>query len=820
MKKFLLMLLSLIMALSSVGVVPVLAEETTVLPSGYAFVDIAHNGNTYVAMAKATSNWTAAKLYLSTDGGVTWESKRDIGSANVSACPQSQQQLVYWEEQGVFVAHCAGTTLTSADGATWTANANIWTASNEVITVSGRQLISSQTNQITATDDLDTKKVNANKHETTGSSYPKAVAAKPINSNGKINILMHNQNRLWDVTIDGKTVGASGETYNWTTVNSNTNQEIPDNAYDMVYNEKSDQFISIGGKETLLAAENSQLFTKIPVKAGVNITGIGVSDKYIVVGMADGTMYYTANTSAKITADTVWTQIPAQEGSTVCNEPIKLIEFSDDESFMALSSTQVYKASVTGYANPSEYRALGAVTVSKESIFKGVRLIGGVSATIDGKLVLLVYGDTVEPDADGKRYGKIFLSNNVWVWEEVYSGLTFSKQNLNEDGSVRSYNEVRNGAVWWEAQKHFIISASTQEHTGISLVSSDGRTWTEKADAETDFRLNTDIAIAGDKLYTTNNGRQFRTYTSWDKAHMSFIGVTNVLNGEVPSTWYMNQIAVSDEADPAVFIVQNGNGAVRNNKSAETEELKKWSKIDNVAGSGAVTDSVYNNALGKFIAVSNGGLRTSIIGLDGTVTQGPIVPNGVVCNAIATDKNVLLFAGNDGAVYCAYNLAEFSKETKLHKALPWGTSENTMNVTNVFYVSEGLFLATVSDNKDSDVLILRPDVFENYEYEKASDALEVDRLVPGDTVNVSVQGVNRRADTYPFTMVTAVYAADGTVLQIQTNELELPAQSSGTTLSVSLKLNDDLPEDADIKVMLWDSVSGMVPLKGAAVNPF
>ena len=81
-------------------------------------------------------------------------------------------------------------------------------------------------------------------------------------------------------------------------------------------------------------------YVQYVVKDGVNVTGVNANDKYIAVGMSDGTMYYTPNTA--INADTVWTQVPDMSS----NEPIKNIEFIDENSFVALSDTKIYNGSL------------------------------------------------------------------------------------------------------------------------------------------------------------------------------------------------------------------------------------------------------------------------------------------------------------------------------------------------------------------------------------------------------------------------------------------------------------------------------------------
>ena len=70
MKKVFLMILSLAMVLSSMAAVPVsAADEESLLPDGYEFIDIAYNGSgTYAAMAKK-ADYSSARMFYSNDGG-------------------------------------------------------------------------------------------------------------------------------------------------------------------------------------------------------------------------------------------------------------------------------------------------------------------------------------------------------------------------------------------------------------------------------------------------------------------------------------------------------------------------------------------------------------------------------------------------------------------------------------------------------------------------------------------------------------------------------------------------------------------------------
>lgn len=822
MKKVFLMILSLAMILSSMTAVSVsAADEESLLPDGYEFIDIAYNGNgTYAAMAK-NADYSSARMFYSNDGGVTWQASgnQPISNATVYINRPSQQQLIWWDSQGLFVAKGAAEAYTSPDGYTWTANSDIHWSSNAMVTTNGDYLIYASANGLRLTDSADTLQDRYAAPALSEANYFKAVAAKPDDGTGKVSVFAAGQNLACDLsfTADGSGICT------WNQDNSASGGSIPMEILDMVYAEGADQFLMIDGTESLIVANSSQAVTALTVKEGVNVTGVGTSSDYIVVGMSDGTMYYTAN--APVNAETQWTEIPPAEGAATASEPIKNIEFSSSTEFAALGTTQIYKCDINGYMNINEYVELGDIEISGQNIFNGVRLIGGTYSETLNKYV--VYGDTTTADADGRYWGKIFASDDGLDWREVYTGYTFSYRNLNEDGSLRSYTEVRNGAVWWESQGIFIVSASTMDHSGVTLVSEDGESWkailsTGNTDAEgnptpevdTDFRLNADITVAGDKLYTTNNGRQFRTYTAWNKDSMTWVGVTNV-----PNTWYMNQIAVSNESDPAVLIAQNANGAVRNNESDAAEELDKWTQINAIGGAGALTDAVFSESLNKFVAVLNTGLRTSIVSKDGAVEQGPVVPGEIVCKAIDTNGEVFMLAGEDGNVYTAPDTADFKYGVTSLAAVPAADiveAENTAPLTNVFKADDK-FIATASNGTSSDVLLIAKNNSDAYEYVRASENSKAEELVPGQTITITVSGINNTTNDYPFELITAVYF-DGVLMQVQTDELSIAGGTSGE-VSAEVTLNEELPEDSVMKIFLWDSISGMVPVK-SAVTPF
>lgn len=819
-KKALLMIMSLALIISTMAL-PASAEGASVTDEGWRFVDIAYGNGVYTAMAK-NADYSSAKMYYSNDGGLTWQASENqplgSGATLISSNKPSQQQLIWWDAHNMFVAHGAGKTYTSSDGVSWTENANLhWTTNTMYTTVDDNLIFGGQA-ALNVTNDISQKDFGKTKctMNITNNYYVQVIGAKPADENGNIQVFGAAFNGAVDATLatQGK-FGYTGE--------QNRYAEIGDKApYDMVYAKGADQFLYVDGTQSLYAATNKDTIPKFVVKEGVNVTAIGASDSYIAVGMSDGTIYYTAN--APITAETQWSQIPVTMGTGTA-ETVTNIEFSDDTNFVALAETEVLKGSVNGCYNINDYVEIGDIEVSGQNVFNGVRLIGGTYSPTHGKY--LVYGNTTSPDADGAYHGKIFVSDNGIDWRNTYTGYTFSRRIINAEGVFTGYEEVRNGAVWWEEEGIFIVSTATEDQANIAMVSEDGENWRavwgkDNVDADgeaapeldTDLRYGTDIAVAGGKLYSTNRTKTMRAYTAFNDD-----SITSTEVKVVPSGWYLGQIAVSDDEDPAVLMTDSYYGVVRNNDSTAENEDEKWTVMTNVGMYGAVKDAVYSEKLGKFVAVLDKGWRTTIVDKNGTSEEGPIVQGGIVCNAIDTNNEVFMFAGNNGNIYTAPDTAGFKKNEVSLTPVPAAAAVETANkmpLTNVIKAGDK-FIATATDNVNSDVLLVSKNSAGTYEYVKASENVKAAELVPGETITVSVDGVNKTDADYEFTLITAIYS-DGVLVQVQSDELAVTAGMSGKA-SADVAIGADVPENAEMKIFMWDSMKGMVPLR-AAYTPF
>ncbi len=312
------------------------------LPEGYSFVDIASNGNTLVAMAKDESR-AIAQLCYSQDGGKTWKASENqplAEKATISSNKNSQQQLVYWKANNIFVAHGAASTYTSTDGVTWTENTALHWTTNTMLTTSGNQLAFGGQDSANATADLKTKQFANNKYVIPKSSgyYAQVAVAKPADSEGNVAMFICDKYKAYDLSFQ-----ATSPKYTWTLNNNNAGTMTENAPYDALYSEKADQYFMVDGSEKLYAVTDSKNIAKITVADGEKIVGVGASDKYIVVGTESGKLYKTDNVA--VTAETKWEEISIAAEDKI-SEPLRNIEFTDENTFVALGNTKWYNGKV------------------------------------------------------------------------------------------------------------------------------------------------------------------------------------------------------------------------------------------------------------------------------------------------------------------------------------------------------------------------------------------------------------------------------------------------------------------------------------------
>ncbi len=426
---------------------PTAEPDDSILGAGYRFVDVARNGDTYVALARerqdeGTYDYNNPKLYYSTDGGATWTLNpfkfEDVQNNQnpISFNKPSQQQLFWWAEKNVFVVHGSAMVHTSSDGINWEKAEHLQWTGNAVLVPNGEHIIlGGMTNNAGALNVTNNDRNPKDFGSTKLAVYPMTgvgVASKPADNNGNITVLELGGNSAVSVSLKYNSDG----TYTWNDLVQNQNQELPMSVYDMVYAEGAEQFLAVSAAETLFAAKSSKQFVKIKVKDGANVTGVSVNDEYIVVGMSDGTMYYTEN--AELTADTKWTEIPVIKGATKATEEIRNFEISEDGKFIALSLRQIYEGDIhIGYKNIKDEMPIPTPAPELSISYNdGTAVITGPEGTYAvlfaayddaGRLIEL---ETVE-DAEIADNGRTVITPEKFTGEEGVSGKLMLWDSLN-----------------------------------------------------------------------------------------------------------------------------------------------------------------------------------------------------------------------------------------------------------------------------------------------------------------------------------------------------------------------------------------------------
>ena len=892
-------------------------KEPTILPNDWHFVDIAHNGDTIVALAKNDTIGslqfnTQGRLYYSADGGETWKPSENqplASNAQISSNRASQQQILYWKENNMFVAHGGASTYTSENGINWTENTALHWTTNTMFTTSGNCLIFGGQNSANATNDLTAKQFANNKFTldaATPNYFSLVVAAKPVDSDGNVTVMVADKYVAYDLKFPYSDPAKA----NWSIVKKGSGTISEAMLYDAVYSQKTDQYFAVDGTEKLKAFTDAGARPQLVVSAGDTVTGVNANADGVIVGMGSGKFFYNNSDQILNSSNNTWTEITVMEGKTPATEPINNIEFLDDGSFIALGTTQIYKGSIEdGYKNinekdeeqptptptaeatptptaeatptpttevtptptaeatptpttevtptPTAEATPGATEEPEETPappakpFKNVRLIGGAYSPSKGQYV--VYGDGLT-DPENKKYnGNTYASTDGINWGNPWQSYIYTQREFTDatKTEIKSYIDIKNGAVWWEEQNKFLLAASVKDSSGIVMRSRDVNddeaarglniALKESTNAETDFRLYTEIAMCNGNLYTTNATRVLRKYTAWSSKVGEIVKPTDVITLPDSSITNMTKIAVGNTEDsaglPAVLMHNGLGGAIRNDESTAATEEGKWTETNSLAIWGTITDAVYSDALKTFVVVTDTKGIKVLNKENAAVTpkNGPSLPAGVKFKSIDTDGEVFMLAGTDGNIYTAPNDETFAAadneplskaEAELVKIPSSQKVENQMPITNIF-VAGDKFIATVSDDTDSDVLIISKDEEGNWSYMSVTEELfptPDPTPTPDPSTSYDIEYNEEdgtavvTASVGTYTVLFAAYDAEGRLIELEAVEnAEVKEDGNGKAIVTPTKFTGE--GAASGKLMLWDSLNGMTPLASAPI-PF
>ena len=514
-KKVVSLIMSVALAFSSMHVMNIAAEnvkaesnltEATVTNlNGYEFIDIASNGTTLVALTKNTAR-ALGRLFYSTDNGVTWQPCQNQplnSAATISSNKNSQQQLVYWKANNIFVAHGAASTYTSEDGIVWVENKNLHWTTNTMIDVSGDQLVFGGQDSANATADLTAKQFANNKYTIPKSSgfYAMVAVAKPAAEDGNISMFVCNQYKSYDLSFQ-----TTSPKYTWTMQNNNQGSITTNAPYDATYSQEAGQYLIVDGSEKLYAITDSKNIAKITVADGEKVVGVGTNEDYVLVGTENGKLYKTNNTV--LTTETAWDEIPTlyDDGTA---EPLKNIKFIDENKFVALGTTKAYtgevvksivepteapteEPTVTPTVNPTDKPEVTPTTVPTAT--------PTIEPTEEPKDELLPEGYSfVDIASNGNNLVAMAKDEGRTVAQLCYSkdgGKTWKaseNQPLAEKATISSNKNSQQQLVYWKANNIFVAHGAASTYT-----STDGVTWTENTALH--WTTNTMLTTSGNQL--------------------------------------------------------------------------------------------------------------------------------------------------------------------------------------------------------------------------------------------------------------------------------------------------------------------------------
>ena len=360
-------------------------------------------------------------------------------------------------------------------------------------------------------------------------------------------------------------------------------------------------------------------------------------------------------------------------------------------------------------------------------------------------------------------------------------------------------------AVWWPAQKCFVISNAVSQGTGAAWVSTDGKSWSHRLMQLGD---NGDLQILGDYLYSANYSsmRTLKRYSNLtDTPTKIFYSPNNI-------AYNMNTIALSDDETPYVFAGGTSGGMYVVSPTSENDDVGKTEKflIDNQGPNSKMIDAHWNKTINKFVAVNP--LQKNIYLFSKDKTWESVLPNADAGTLVAVETNGSSYLTGDvnGNLFFT-NGTDLStaKAKKFSKVDCLGATANTMPVTNIFAGADGKYIVTVSDGTTSDVLIVNSD---GSGYVKASEESRITSIKGGDEFTVSVKVANYGETAQTVRLIAAIYDKSGTkLLQVVSDDKTMTLNST-QYLELPVTANEDIPEDATLKVFIWNSLGAMVPL--------
>ncbi|MDY3928724.1 MAG: hypothetical protein SOZ34_05090 [Clostridia bacterium] len=788
------------------GQVQYASADTGFVDTGYEIIDSAYDAQkgVYVVMAKdfSDSNHKAA-LYTSADGK-NWVNSLTYSNARNYYSAKSGQELVYWENEKLFVAALGSNIYTSSDGLTWSQNTDIALGANMIVEYKDGLLVvgaGTKAKIVSSLSDI------SDPVDIFASGYYAASIA--IDSASKVYISTNN----YKATVE-KSENEEGKT-SWSRTsyvnNTGSYNFIP---RDTKYIENTSKWIvsASGDVKTLsiLNSNGSYLYKLVTPQLQdgentQNVTAVGADSESIFFGTANGNIYYT-NADAKLSSsdDTPvdkWSEVIPDEITSHIGESITDIKKIDAGKFLVTTTTNIYIMNKTAdgytYTNPANYRSIEEAKLIGDLPFaSGIKLLGGAYSPELERYV--VFGN------DSDKQGYIYYSNDGINWEATNAGA---------NGTLtHGFDEsTKNLAVWWPTQNMFVISAGTNNATQTAWYSYDGINWTWIN--KTSFGDNGDMAVVGDYLYTSykSSRKAIRKFTDiTDRGTSGAVKFENVFYQRTDIAQYCTTMAISDDDTP-VILIGASYGQTYVGKAVPEGDTTTKATLITPGGTGAssqMRDVQWNTYVDKFVGVNSANNRLWLIDENGAYESfAPNADSGILAS-VETNGSSYMTGDVNGNIYYSPS-ANISTSSSFNQVRFEGINENTLPVTNIISGANGKYIVTVSDGTNSDVLIVNAD---GSKYRKASETTALKSISAGTTFTVSARVDNYTAAAEDVTLIAAIYDSTGTkLLQVNKKDNNI-LENSAEELFMNITANENVTEDSKVKVFLWDTLNGMVPL--------
>ncbi len=770
-------LMALVMTLTSaVSAVPAAEAKEGFVADGYEIIDAAYGNGTYVVMAKnlGVDKTHPTKIYTSTDKK-HWTETQSAANGYRWGSPNSKQNVLYWQQQNVFVASVGNTVYTSSNGISWNENADLKT---------GYAMIDEKDGTLVLID-------------SNGGSTRAALSLSEIGEKTDPLAFYPTVMAAGDTT-DGVTgYFMAGKWQNYRRM-KNLEQGITSftfgdgDAVDAKYVKSMDGWIVLTASKTITNIANTETagFKRFSVTINgeapeYNFSALGVNNDTVFVGDTNGGIYTMAAPESATSETQTLIEVAPTAGTDAITEKVTDFVSIDENTFFVTTATGVYTLNKNGdawtYSDCLKYTDIEDAKVSG-SAFNGITLLAGAYSPDLG-----IYA-AIGNDQNSRSH--IFYSENGINW--TMTGAT----------TFGASTSAKNIAVWWPAQKCFVISNAVKEGTGAAWVSTDGKSWSHRLMKLGD---NGDLQILGDYLYSANkdSARVIKRYANLtDEPTKIFYSPKNV-------SYDMNTIALSDDETPYVLAGKTyGVTYVAPTSEADDVTATTTFQIGGGAAQSKINDAHWNKTINKFVAVNPVQKNIYLISKDKNVEA--VLPNADAGTLVAVETNGSSYLTGDvnGNLFFT-NGTDLSKEKKFSKVDCLGAVANTMPVTNIFAGADGKYIVTVSDGTTSDVLIVNSD---GSGYVKASEESRITSIKGGDNFTVSVKVANYGETAQTVRLIAAIYDKSGTkLLQVVSDDKTMTLNST-QYLELPVTANGDIPEDATLKVFIWNSLGAMVPL--------